>query len=67
MKSLALSLTKISPEFLIDQKQFVLLNKYLYIFFENSVDPDQLASDEAIWSGSTGFSFAIEYKQVKIN
>ena len=29
-------------------------------FFENTVDPDQLASEEAIWSGSTLFSTLIE-------
>ena len=29
-------------------------------FFENTVDPDQLASDEAIWSGSTLLSTWIE-------
>ena len=28
--------------------------------FENTVDPDQLASNEAIWSGSTLFSIMIE-------
>ena len=33
----------------------VLLNSD-YSYFENSVDPDQLASDEAIWSGFTLFS-----------
>ena len=27
-----------------------------FILFENTVDPDQMASDEAIWSGSTLFS-----------
>ena len=45
----------------------VLLNKYLNPFFQNTVDPDQLASNEAIWPGSTEFSTAIEYKLVKIN
>ena len=29
-------------------------------FFENTVDPDQLASDEAIWSGSIQFSKLVE-------
>ena len=29
-----------------------------FMLFENSVDPDQLASDEASWSGSTLFSSA---------
>ena len=33
----------------------VLLNPDLSVF-ENSVDPDQLASDEASWLGSTLFS-----------
>ena len=32
---------------------------YLYIF-DNTADPDQLASDEAIWLGSTQFSTLIE-------
>ena len=27
--------------------------------FANSVDPDQMASEEAIWSGSTLFSFSL--------
>ena len=36
----------------------VLLNR-LYPAFANSVDPDQLASEEANWSGST--LFAINY------
>ena len=40
--------------------QTVLLNLDLS-FFENTVDPDQLASDEASWSGSTLFSTLIEY------
>ena len=35
-----------------------MLNPYLF-FFENRVDPDQMASDEAIWSGSTLFSTLI--------
>ena len=36
-------------------------------FIENIVDPDQLASDEAIWSGSTMISTLIEntYLQLK--
>ena len=43
----------------------VLLTKFFLIlvklilslsFFENIVDPDQLASDEASWSGSAMFS-----------
>ena len=37
----------------------VLLNLDLS-FSENIVDPDQLASDEAIWSGSTLFSTLFE-------
>ena len=28
-------------------------------FFKNTVDPDQLASEEAIWLGSTVFSIQI--------
>ena len=32
---------------------------YLYIF-DNTADPDQLASDEAIWLGSTQISTLIE-------
>ena len=31
-------------------------------YLENTVDPDQLASNEAIWSGSTVFSNPIENK-----
>ena len=31
----------------------------IYPLFANSVDPDQLASEEAIWSGSA--LFAIKY------
>ena len=34
----------------------VLLNSDVS-FFENTVEPDQQVSDEAIWSGSTLFSF----------
>ena len=37
----------------------VLLNPQLSIF-ENTVDPEQLACDEAIWSGSVMFSTLIE-------
>ena len=37
----------------------VLLKLDLSIF-ENTVDPDQMASKEAIWSGSTLFSTLIE-------
>ena len=37
----------------------VLLNLQLSIF-ENTVDPEQLASDEAIWLGSLLFSILIE-------
>ena len=37
----------------------ILLNPELS-FFENIVDPDKLASKEAIWSGSTEFSTLIE-------
>ena len=29
---------------------------FFYFFFENTVDPDQLGSDEAIWLDSTLFS-----------
>ena len=29
--------------------------KFLTLAFENTVDPDQMASEEAIWSGSTLF------------
>ena len=39
----------------------VLLNR-LYHVFANSVDPDQLASEEANWSGST--LFAIKYMNI---
>ena len=41
---------------------FIQLNKLLKfkllacIFMENSVDPDQMASSEVSWSGSTVFS-----------
>ena len=38
---------------------FVLLNPDVY-FFLNIVDPDQLASNEAIWSWPTLFSILIE-------
>ena len=31
-----------------------------FILFDNTVDPDQLASVEAIWSGSTLLSTLIE-------
>ena len=34
---------------------FVLLNHDIYPAFANSVDPDQLASSEANWSGSSLF------------
>ena len=39
----------------------VLLNPdiWIYLAFANSVDPDQLASEEANWSGSA--LFAIQY------
>ena len=36
----------------VKSSTFVLLNLDLSLF-ENNVEPDQLASDEAIWSGST--------------
>ena len=36
-----------------------MLNQDFYSF-ENTVDPDQLASDKTIWSGSTVFSTLIE-------
>ena len=32
-----------------------IFNVYTTSAFKNSVDPDQLASDEASWSGSTLF------------
>ena len=32
----------------------------IYPIFENNVDPDQLASDKAIWSGSTLLSTPTE-------
>ena len=32
----------------------------IYLFFKNTVDQDQLASDKAIWPGSTLFSTPIE-------
>ena len=38
----------------VEIQTFVLLNVGLF-FFENTVDPDQLASDEAILPGSTLF------------
>ena len=38
----------------------------VYPFFENSVDPDQLASDEASWSGSTLFHSHDESMQLLI-
>ena len=31
--------------------------------FANSVDPDQMASSEAIWSGSTLFVIQCEFEQ----
>ena len=37
----------------------VLLNLALF-YFDNTVDSNQLASDKAIWSGSTLFSIQIE-------
>ena len=39
------------------------------IAFENSVDPDQMASEEAIWSGSTLFfiQFVNLYEQTTLS
>ena len=36
-------------------------------FNRNSVDPDQLASDEANWSGSTPFSMQPQYLAIKVD
>ena len=38
------------------------LFKNSIFFFENSVDPDQLASDEASWSRSTHYESVIPYE-----
>ena len=35
--------------------------------FENSADPDQLASDEVTWSGSTVFYIPVEINEKDIN
>ena len=43
--------------FLLELVSLTELGWYMRMqFFENTVDPDQLASDEAIWSGSTLYS-----------
>ena len=44
----------------------VLLNPQLSIF-ENTVDPEQLASGEAIWSGYVLFSTLIDLHAYKMN
>ena len=62
-----LSLNKTKVWFFQTQHKMVLTLVLLipdFYFFENSVDPDQLASDEAIWSGSTLFSTLIEKKKI---
>ena len=42
---------------------------FLTLAFENSVDPDQMASEEAIWSGSTLFfiQFMNLYEQTTLS
>ena len=42
---------------------------FLTIVFKNTVDPDQMASEEAIWSGSTLFfiQFMNLYEQTSLS
>ena len=46
-------------------KIFLTLVLLIYPAFANSVDPDQMASEEANWSGSTLFAikYVISYQQ----
>ena len=40
----------------------------IYLAFANSADPDQLASEEANWSGSTLFAIKyVNYEQISIS
>ena len=44
-----------------------LHNKWIYPFFENSVDPDQMASPNAIWSGSDLSPINVQFTRTYLN